>query len=161
MTDEQIEPDDDEQEVERKQDRQMIELLNELRVAMPGVQILFGFLLTVPFAQGFERVTAFQKNVFFITLLCVALSTACLIAPSTAHRVLFHAGQRPWLIEHANRMLIGGAAFLALALVGAVLLVTDYIFDGAGVYVFPPLLALVLFGMWFIRPLARRRSLGS
>ena len=73
---------------EEQQDRQMIELLNELRVAMPGVQILFGFLLTVPFAQGFQKVTDFQRNVYFVTLLLVACSTGVLIAPSTAHRVL-------------------------------------------------------------------------
>jgi hypothetical protein len=152
---------DDAKSEEEKRDRQMIELLNELRVAMPGVQILFGFLLTVPFSQGFQRVTSFQKNVFFVTVLLVALSTACLIAPSTAHRVLFHEGQRPWLIEHANRMLLAGAGFLAVALVGAILLVTDYLFDGATVYVVPPLVALVLAGMWFILPLGRRRRIGS
>ena len=134
----------------------MIEVLNELRVAMPGVQILFGFLLTVPFAQGFQHVTSFQRNTYFLTLLSVALATACLIAPTAAHRLLFHQGQRPWLIEHANRMLIGGLVFLGLGLVGAVLLVTDYLFDGAQAYVFPPLLALILAFLWFARPLSRR-----
>jgi 4-amino-4-deoxy-L-arabinose transferase-like glycosyltransferase len=148
---------DDDKTQEERQDRQMIELLNELRVAMPGVQILFGFLLTVPFSQGFQKVTDFQRDVYFVTLLLAALSTACLIAPSTAHRVLFHQRQRPWLIEHANRMLIGGSAFLALALVGAVLLVTDYLFKGASVYVVPPVLALVLAATWYIRPALRRR----
>jgi hypothetical protein len=135
----------------------MIELLNELRVAMPGVQILFGFLLTVPFAQGFARATSFQRNVYFITLLTVALATACLIAPSAAHRVRFHKGDRPWLIEHANRMAIGGLIFLGLGLTGAVLLVTDYLFDGAQVYLFPPGLALILLFLWFIRPALRAR----
>jgi hypothetical protein len=147
----------DEKTLEEKQDRQMIELLNELRVAMPGVQILFGFLLTVPFAAGFQHATDFQRNVYYVTLLLVALSTACLIAPSTAHRVLFHEHQRPWLIARASRMLILGTALLALALVGAVLLVTDYLFNGAGVYVFPPLLLVTLAFMWFIRPALRRR----
>jgi Family of unknown function (DUF6328) len=140
---------------EQKQDRQMIELLNELRVAMPGVQILFGFLLTVPFAQGFAHVSSFQRNTYFLTLLSVALATACLIAPSAAHRLRFHKGDRPWLIEHANRMLIGGLVFLGIGLVGAVLLVTDYLFGGAQAYIFPPALALVLTFMWFVRPLLR------
>jgi hypothetical protein len=149
---------DDQKSAEEKRDRQMIELLNELRVAMPGVQILFGFLLTVPFSQGFSRATDFQKYVFYVTLLLVALSTACLIAPSTAHRVLFHQQQRPWLIEHANRMLIGGAAFLALALVGAVLLVTDYLFESATVWLVPLVLGLILVGLWFLWPARRRRS---
>ncbi len=144
---------------EDKRDRQMIELLNEARVAMPGVQILFGFLLTVPFAQGFQRATDFQRDVYFVTLLLVALATACLIAPSAAHRLLFHQRQRPWLVEHANRMLIGGLTFLAFALVGAVLLVTDYLFSGAVVFVIPPALAVVLGFLWFLRPLLRRRAL--
>jgi hypothetical protein len=135
-----------------KQDRQMIELLNELRVAMPGVQILFGFLLTVPFAQGFTKVTDFQKDVYFVTMLLAALTTACLIAPSAAHRLLFHQGERPWLIEHANRMLIAGLFFLGLALVGAILLVTDYLFDGAVVVVAPAALVVVIAGLWFVRP---------
>ena len=134
----------------------MIELLNELRVAMPGVQILFGFLLTVPFAQGFTKVTDFQRDVYFGTLLLAALTTACLIAPSAAHRVLFHQGERPWLIEHANRMLIAGLIFLGLALIGAVLLVTDYLFGGAIVVVAPAALGLVLAVLWFARPLLRR-----
>ena len=142
----------------RNDDRQMMELLNELRVAMPGVQILFGFLLTVPFSQGFQKATTFQKDVYFVTLLLVGLSTACFIAPSTAHRLLFHRGERPWLIEHANRMLLLGSVFLATALVGAVLLVTDYLFDSASVVVFPLLLAAVLAFMWYLRPLLRRRQ---
>lgn len=134
----------------------MIELLNELRVAMPGVQILFGFLLTVPFAQGFTKVTDFQRDVYFVTILLTALCTACLIAPSAAHRLLFHRGQRPWLIEHANRMLIGGLVLLGLALIGALLLVTDYLFDGAIVVIAPAALAVVLAFLWFARPLSRR-----
>jgi hypothetical protein len=152
---------EDDKSEEQKRDRQMIELLNELRVAMPGVQILFGFLLTVPFAQGFQKVTDFQRDVYFVTLLAVAMSTACLIAPSTAHRVLFHQKQRPWLVEHANRMLIAGALFLAIALTGAVLLVTDYLFGGAAAVVWPALVALVLIGLWFVRPLLRRSKIES
>jgi hypothetical protein len=141
---------------EDKQDRQMIELLNELRVAMPGVQILFGFLLTVPFAQGFTRVTDFQRHVYFVTVLLAALTTACLIAPSAAHRLLFHQGERPWLIEFSNRMLIAGLVFLGLALIGAILLVTDYIFGGAIVVLAPAGLLVVLAALWFGRPLVRR-----
>ena len=143
---------------ESKQDRQMIELLNELRVAMPGVQILFGFLLTVPFAQGFTKVTDFQRDVYFVTVLLAALTTACLIAPSAAHRLLFHQGERPWLIEHANRMLIAGLLFLGLALVGAILLVTDYLFGGAIVVIAPAGLAAVIAFLWFARPLVRRET---
>ena len=80
----------------------MIELLKELRIALPGVQILFAFLLTVPFAQGFQRVTGFQRNLFFATLLVTALSTACLIAPTATHRLRFHKRDRKYVIESAQ-----------------------------------------------------------
>ena len=85
----------DEQE---KRDRQMIELLNELRVALPGVQILFAFLLTVPFSLRFDKLTPFQRDDYYVTLMATALSTACLIAPSAAHRLRFHKHDRNWLI---------------------------------------------------------------
>ena len=95
-----------------KRDRQMSELLNELRVALPGVQILFAFLLTVPFAQGFQRITETQKTLFYATLLATAVSTICLIAPSATHRLRFHKHDRAFIIESANKYLIAGLAFL-------------------------------------------------
>ena len=103
-------------EEERKRDRQMLELLNELRVALPGVQILFAFLLTVPFSVRFEKLTTFQRDVYYVTLIATALSAACLIAPSAAHRLRFHKGERAWLVESANRLMIAGLVFLAVAL---------------------------------------------
>jgi hypothetical protein len=140
---------------ENRRDRQMIELLNELRVALPGVQILFAFLLTVPFSQGFERATSFQRDVFFVTLLATAVSAACLIAPSATHRLRFHQSDRTYIIESANRLMIAGLIFLAVAIVGAVLLVTDFLFGGVGVFVWPGLVALVVVVLWFVRPLLR------
>ena len=110
---------------EERTERQMAELLQELRVALPGVQILFAFLLTVPFAQGFQRVTDFQKDLFFATLMCTALSTACLIAPTATHRLRFHERDRNYVIEVAHRLTIAGLVFLALAIIGAVALITD------------------------------------
>ncbi len=80
---------------EVKRDRQMAELLQELRIALPGVQILFAFLLTVPFAQGFTKVTDFQRDLYFATLLATAASTLCLIAPSATHRLRFHQRSGP------------------------------------------------------------------
>jgi hypothetical protein len=142
----------DEQE---KQDRQMIELLNELRVALPGVQLLFGFLLTVPFAQGFKKVNAFEKAVFYATLLSTAVSTVCLIAPSATHRLRFHARDRAYVIETAHKYTIAGLVFLALAIVGALVMITDVLYNGAGVFVFPAIVALLLVGIWFVRPLVR------
>jgi hypothetical protein len=143
---------------ERKRDRQMIELLNELRVALPGVQILFAFLLTVPFAQGFQRTTSFQRDLFFVTLLATAVSTICLIAPTALHRLRFHQGDRPYIIESANKLLIAGLVFLALAILGAVLLITDFLFGGAVVVIWPALVAILLVTLWFVRPLLRGRG---
>jgi Family of unknown function (DUF6328) len=146
---------DDRDEHERKRDRQMLELLNELRVAIPGVQILFAFLLTVPFSVRFERLTGFQRDTYYVTLIATALSATCLIAPSSAHRLRFHKGERPWIVEFANRMMIAGLAFLALALCGSVLLITDLMFDGARVWTYTGIVAAVIVGLWFVRPLLR------
>ncbi|MGH2969192.1 MAG: DUF6328 family protein [Solirubrobacteraceae bacterium] len=154
----QIEPSgagDRRSEETRKRDRQMIEMLQELRVALPGVQILFAFLLTVPFSQGWERTTGFQRDLFFATLLATAASTVCLIAPTATHRLRFHRSDRAYVIESANLLTIAGLAFLSLAILGAVALVTDFLFDGAVVWVYPGLLAVLLVALWFARPLAR------
>jgi hypothetical protein len=145
-----------------KRDRQMIELLNELRVALPGVQILFAFLLTVPFTQRFPQLTAFQRDVFYLTLVAATLSAACLIAPSAAHRLRFHQKEREWLIESANMLLIAGLGFLAVAIGAAFLLITDVLFDGVRVWIYSALLWLVILGLWFGRPLYRQaRGLSS
>ena len=145
-------------EHERKRDRQMIELLNELRVALPGVQILFAFLLTVPFAQRFPQLTGFQRDVFYVTLLATAFSTACLIAPSAAHRLRFHQSDRDWLIESANALMIAGLAFLAVAIGAAFLLITDLLFDGVRVWIYSALVWAAIVGLWFVRPLYRRAT---
>jgi hypothetical protein len=143
-------------EEERRRDRQMIELLNELRIALPGVQILFAFLLTVPFTQRFPELTPFEVDVFYVTLLATVLSTACLIAPSAAHRLRFHRGDREWLVESANSLLIAGLGFLAIAIGAAFLLITDLLFDGVRVWVYTALIWAAILGLWFGRPLIRR-----
>jgi Family of unknown function (DUF6328) len=148
---------DDERE---RSERQMAELLQELRVALPGVQILFAFLLTVPFAQGFQRVTEFQKNLFFATLMCTALSTACLIAPTATHRLRFHQRDRNYVIEVAHRLTIAGLVFLALAILLAMTLITDFLFDGAARWIWPGIIAVVIAVLWFIRPALRSGSSG-
>jgi Family of unknown function (DUF6328) len=146
---------DDRGEEQRKRDRQMMELLNELRVALPGVQILFAFLLTVPFAQGFQRTTSFQRDLFYGVLIATALSTICLIAPTATHRLRFHRSDRAYIIESASSYLIAGLVFLAIAILGALLMITDYLFDGVSVWLFPAFVTLFLAGAWFVRPLSR------
>jgi hypothetical protein len=145
----------DRSQEEVKRDRQMTELLQELRIALPGVQILFAFLLTVPFAQGFTRVSDFQRDLYFATLLATAASTICLIAPSATHRLRFHQRERAYIVESANRLLIAGLVFLALAMVCAVTLITDYLFGLDKSWFWPLAVALGLVVMWFVRPLLR------
>ena len=156
-----VEPDTRRDE-ERRRDRQMLELLNELRIALPGVQILFAFLLTVPFTQRFPDLTAFQRNVFYVTLVAATLSAACLIAPSAAHRLRFHQSERAWLIETANELMIAGLVCLAVAIGAAFLLISDVMYDGARVWVYSAVVWATIVVLWFARPLTRHfRGLSS
>jgi hypothetical protein len=140
---------------QERQDRQMIELLNELRIALPGVQILFGFLLTVPFAQGFRRINSFEKALFYATLLCTTVSTICLIAPSATHRLRFHQRDRAYVIETAHKYTIAGLCFLAVAIILALVMITDVLYNGAAIFAFPAGIAALLAAIWFVRPLRR------
>jgi hypothetical protein len=141
-------------------ERQLAELLQELRIALPGVQILFAFLLTVPFSQGFTRATSFQRTLFFGVLLATAASTICLIAPTATHRLRFHQRDRRYIVESGNRMLIAGLVLLGVAMIGAVALITDYLFGLDSHWIWPLLVALLLAVLWFVRPLRRARSSG-
>lgn len=148
----------DETEEERL-DRNLAELLQELRVALPGVQVLFAFLLAVPFQKGFEEVTQFQKVVYFITLILTAISAVMLISPTAYHRITFRYQQKRRLVYYANRFSIIGLALLALAMTGAILLITDVLFSTAAAVV-TAALALCVFGFfWFALPLQRRLTL--
>jgi Family of unknown function (DUF6328) len=120
--------DDSREDPDERVNRELIELLNELRVALPGVQVLFAFLLTVPFSQGFRTVTSFQKDVYFGSFLAAALSTGLLIAPTTYHRLHFRDKGKEQLLFTANRLSIAGTVFLALAIGGVVFFITDYLF---------------------------------
>ena len=139
-------------------DRELIELLNELRVALPGVQVLFAFLLTVPFAQGFTSTTSFQKDLFFTILSFTAISAAFLIAPSAWHRLHFRKKDKEHLIQTANRLAIVGLAFLALAMIGAVMLIADYVFSSTLTVVAGIVAAAVFATLWAVLPLMRRAS---
>src|SRR5215211_3795150 len=105
----------DETEEERL-DRNLSELLQELRVALPGVQVLFAFLLAVPFQQGFGEITSFQEKMYFATLLLTAISAVLLISPSAYHRMTFRMQQKDDLVFLANKLAIAGLTFLALAM---------------------------------------------
>ena len=143
---------------EEKRDRQMLELLNELRVALPGVQIIFGFLLTVPFAQGWKETSDLQRTLYLVTLLAIAAATGCFIAPTAAHRIRFHQRDRSFLVSYANGVAIAGLCFLTIAMVSAVLLVTDFVFSRTTALVAAGCVAAVLLTLWFAVPLARYRQ---
>ena len=138
--------------------RQLDQLLQELRVAMPGVQVLFAFLLAVPFQQRFAQVTDFQKGVYFATLLAAALASALFIAPTAYHRLMFEGGDKPRLVSMSSHLAVGGLAALAVAMNGAVLLVTDVLFEGPIVVIAVAISAAVFIGLWFVLGLVRRMS---
>src|SRR5215212_3146841 len=126
----------------------MTELLNELRVAMPGVQVLFAFLLAVPFQQRFETVNAFQRDVYLFTLLAAA-ATAFLVAPSAYHRIAFQAHEKERIIQMGTRQFVCGIVALAVAMIGAVLLVTDGLFQATTTIVVVVCVAAVFTWLWF------------
>jgi hypothetical protein len=153
------EPTDDEDEKDRTE-RQLIELLNELRVVIPGVQVLFAFLLTIPFNQRFGQVDRFQQTVYFVTLLLTALASALFMAPSAYHRLLFHRRDRRHIIEISNRLAIAGLAVLSLAMTGVVLLVTDFLYSSEALVIATTgIVFLVFVVLWGVMPLMRRRAL--
>jgi hypothetical protein len=151
------ERDDDEQE---RLNRQLLELLNELRVALPGVQVLFAFLLAVPFQQRFGQVTSFERHVYIVTLLASAAATAFLIAPTGYHRILFQRGDRPLIIRKGTQMLIVGLACLAVAMTGAVFLVTEVVFSTATAIALGAAAAVMFGWFWFGAALVRRHREG-
>jgi Family of unknown function (DUF6328) len=136
--------------------RELIELLNELRFALPGVQVLFAFLLAVPFAQGFAQTNDFQRDLFFGTLLATAISSALLIAPSAYHRINFREHDKERLLLTSNGFAIAGLVFLSLAIVGAVALIADFMY-GPTVPILCSGVGVVLFAtLWFVLPVVRR-----
>ena len=137
-------------------DRELIELLNELRVALPGVQVLFAFLLAVPFASGWQRVTNFQRDVFFVAFLCTTAATILLIAPSTYHRLRWREHDKEHLLVAANRLTIAGSVFLALAIISVVLLITDLLFSLGWAIVATALVAFGFGWFWYGLALLRR-----
>lgn len=142
-------------------DRNLEELTGELRVVVTGVQVLFAFLLIVPFDTGFAHVGGYQRTVYFITLLLAMLAAVCTIAPSARHRFLFRHEDKQNLVFVSNRIVIVGLAFLALAMCGCLLLVATKLF-GAFAGILTVTLSVLPFALlWFAMPLRRRRTLDA
>ena len=147
--------DRDESHAERI-DRELMELLNELRVALPGVQFLFAFLLVVPFQQATERATDLQRDVYLVTLVAVVVATALLIAPAAQHRALFRQHDKEDLLRRSNRFAFSGLCVLAVAIVSAVLLVVDFLFSLPLALVTAGVVAVLLGWLWIGSPMVQR-----
>ena len=144
----------DETEQERL-DRNLEQLLGELRVALPGVQVLFAFLLVVPFNQRFADITSFQQTVYFVTLLCATAACACLIAPTAHHRIEFREQDKERIVFGGNRLAIVGLGLLATAMTGAITLVTDFLYSSTTTTIAAALVALLFATLWYGIPLRR------
>jgi hypothetical protein len=141
---------------DERDDRRLIELLQELRVAGLGVQVLFGMLLSLPFTSRFGDVDGAQQALYEALLVVSAVATALLLGPVAYHRLVFRRHQKHHLIRAANVMAIGGLAAVGLAVSGTVLLVTSVVEDGAPVVIISAFTFALFAGLWFVFPLARR-----
>jgi Flp pilus assembly protein TadB len=137
-------------------DRELIELLNELRVALPGVQFLFAFLLVVPFQQKGSQITEFQRGIYFVALAAAALATALLIAPAAQHRILFRQYDKEALLRRSNRSALAGLLALGLAICAALFLVVDVVFSRTLAWATAGALGLLLVWWWLAVPLSQR-----
>ena len=139
----------------QRADRNFDDILQELRVTQTGVQVLFSLLLTVPFSQRFEKVTDFQKDIYFVALLLAAATVVFLVAPVSVHRLLFHTGEKPWVVKVSSRLAIVGLVLLCLTLTTVLLFVTDVLFDDTYAVVVATVFAAATVTLWFVPPLLR------
>lgn len=144
---------------EERADRNLSDLLQELRVALPGVQVLFGFLLTVPFSQRFNDLSAFQEKLYFGVLISVALATVLLVAPTAGHRILFRRQQKEFIVTISNRLALIGLMLLAVAMCGAIALISDFLFGAVTAVISTIVMASAFVGFWFLGPVVRRQNL--
>ncbi|GIF16167.1 DUF6328 family protein [Actinoplanes teichomyceticus] len=145
------------QESEKQRwDRNFADLLQELRVAQTGVQILFAFLLTLPFSNGFPKATDFQKDTYMVALISAAFATALIISPVAFHRALFRQGRKPELVRYSHRMASGGLACMLVSMVASVLLVTDFVLDGRWAVALSVVTAGWFLTFWAILPVTHR-----
>jgi hypothetical protein len=141
-----------------RDDRNLMELLQELRVAGLGVQVLFGFMLSLPFTTRFIELSHAQRELYVASLLLAAISTALLMAPVAYHRLVFRRHQKEVLVKDTNIMALCGLAAVGMAISGAVLLVVSYVAKGRPAVIIAVFVACLFAGLWFALPLARRRS---
>jgi hypothetical protein len=137
-----------------KRDRELIELLNELRVALPGVQVLFAFLLIVPFSNGFPRLGSLDRDIFFVAFIATAVSTILLIAPSSFHRIRWRQHDKERMLVISNYLTIAGLLALAVAITSTIFVITDFVFHRTWATVFTTIVAVLFLVFWYGIPIA-------
>ena len=147
----------DESEAERL-DRNYGELLQELRVAETGVQILFAFMLSIAFQPRFQDLDDVQRTIYVITLLFCTLSIALLVAPVAFHRLVFRQGLKDELVAITSKLALAGTTFLLLAVLSGVLLIFDHVVGRTFAIVTTSVLAVVFISLWLVLPLQRRQA---
>jgi hypothetical protein len=151
--------DDGRQETQlERQDRNTIELVQEMRVAAVGIQVLLAFLLVVPFQTGWREVTSFDRDEYFITLVSIAIAAALLIAPSIHHRILFREHEKAYVVEVGNTLVIVAAGFMTVGFTGIFVLLTHVLFGGVAATIAGAATALATTAVWFGLPLNQRRK---
>ena len=144
-----------EQKSKEDLDRELIELLNELRVTLPGVQVLFAFLLIVPFSQRFELINDLQKYAYIVALTFTALGSALLIAPTPYHRIRWRDQDKDAMLRLANRLALAGTVCVAIAMPCALFFVTDFLFKSPVPALLSALVIGVIVTFWYALPLER------
>jgi Family of unknown function (DUF6328) len=141
---------------DERHNRQLTELLNELRVALPGVQMLFGFLLAVPFSQRFVAVSSNQRGLYYTAFVTAAGASVCLIAPTSFHRIVWQHGRKERLLRISSALAIAGTVFLATAITSVMLFITSFLYGTGAAGVAAALLVSALLALWYVLPLALR-----
>jgi hypothetical protein len=156
MDDESAKGAEDRESAVARANRELIELLNELRVALPGVQVLFAFLLIVPFSQGYDKLDAGDRRVYFTAVLATVATTICLIAPTAHHRLRFRSGVKEQLLHVANIFAIVGLVLLAFAIAAVTYVITDVVYPGTLPGIVTGVLAGAFAIIWFALPVFYR-----
>jgi Family of unknown function (DUF6328) len=145
---------------QQRLNRELIELLNELRVVLPGVQVLFAFLLTIPFARGFPKLQHLDRDAYFAALLATVLSTILLITPSAYHRIVFRHHDKQDLLEVSNKLILAGMAILAVAMTCSLFVISDFIFGHLAAAIATAATTVAFTTLWYMLPtISRRHSL--
>jgi hypothetical protein len=141
----------------QRRDRELIELLNELRLAAPGVQLVFGFLLIVPFNERFAQTDDLERGLYVLSLVLTAVATILLLGASVQHRLLFRRHFERRMLYVVNRLSLIGLTCMGLGIISALLFVTHFVFGGEVALVIGAMVGTLMAGVWYVLPLARAK----